>query len=458
MNLTEAFKALEMLNEETFKVSDDGIEKLKQFRDDDDISDEIEIIDTEAETEEELQDSYVGKVILDCAVCHSKLYKNKDEVVLNDDETLANVDEECPYCHTPEGFKIIGEVAEFESADEDDDDDSNEVEEVETEDEEEIKEEGLKEGIFGFGKKKKNKESEKSASNKNEYEQVEIKGEQFWYFPNEKVYRKSMNPNGKEFTRAEAEAYAQKTNDNYKKYGGSKTTSISSSRDDFDPENSWAKRYKRGEFREKFENNKLKEGINDMSFETDDTRVSMTSDESGRVTVTTEPVDAPESGDEVIEPISAETESEIGSGEEEVVSDGDEEFSIEGEEVEAEVDEIDDESFDELGEAYLKKVYENVESYSTTSSKVEDDKIVVEGVITFKSGAKKRTSFMFEAKDCTRDGNFRIIGENLNLKNGKSAYSIRGKISNKKFVCESLRYRYTNANNKSSIAYVGKRV
>ena len=36
--------------------------------------------------------------------------------------TIANIGEECPYCYTSDGFKVIGEVAPFADKDEDDDD------------------------------------------------------------------------------------------------------------------------------------------------------------------------------------------------------------------------------------------------------------------------------------------------------------------------------------------------
>ena len=91
MNLVEAFKALNALNEDTFTISDDGINKLSQFEQSDDLTDEISVIDPEAETEDDFQDSYVGKVILDCIVCHSKLYKDKEEVEIDEEEQLANV-------------------------------------------------------------------------------------------------------------------------------------------------------------------------------------------------------------------------------------------------------------------------------------------------------------------------------------------------------------------------------
>ena len=109
--IIEAFKALDCLNEETFAISDDGINKLAQFEQSDDLSDDITVYDMDAETEDDLEDSYVGKVILDCCVCHSKIYKDKSEVSIDEEQGIANIDMECPYCYSQEGFKVIGEVA-----------------------------------------------------------------------------------------------------------------------------------------------------------------------------------------------------------------------------------------------------------------------------------------------------------------------------------------------------------
>lgn len=131
MKLFEAFEALDALNEETFAVSDDGVEKLDTFMQDNEDSDDIvDVIDPEAETEEDIQDSYVGKVILDCSVCHSKIYKDKTDVTIDEEQQLANVGEDCPYCYTSDGFKVIGEVAPFADKDEEIDDVKEEEEEV----------------------------------------------------------------------------------------------------------------------------------------------------------------------------------------------------------------------------------------------------------------------------------------------------------------------------------------
>ena len=146
--LTEAFKKLEILDEEDFNLSDkQDIEKLQNFENDEP-EDTIEIMqmdfDDEVPEEEPESETHMGDVIFDCPVCHSKIYKNPDEVVIDDVEQLANVGEECPYCFTTDGFNIVGQVAPYKPEDEvkvevEDkiEDDNDEVEEEEKEEVEE---------------------------------------------------------------------------------------------------------------------------------------------------------------------------------------------------------------------------------------------------------------------------------------------------------------------------------
>ena len=117
--LTEAFQSLKELSEDVFDLSADGITALNDLVKDNENNDgEIEnIIDPVATTEEELQDSYIGKVILDCSICQSKIYKDPSEVTIGEDGELANVGEECPYCQSSDGYKIIGEVAPYSETD-----------------------------------------------------------------------------------------------------------------------------------------------------------------------------------------------------------------------------------------------------------------------------------------------------------------------------------------------------
>ena len=127
--LGKAFKAFDELNEELFDVTDDGIHALDKFYDGDN-TDVIAVIDADAEEEEDLKDSYVGKVILECPVCESMIYKDTDDIHIDEDASeLVNVEEECPCCHTVGGFHIIGTVAPYgEEKKEDEDEEEVEVE------------------------------------------------------------------------------------------------------------------------------------------------------------------------------------------------------------------------------------------------------------------------------------------------------------------------------------------
>ena len=92
--LNEAFKKLDALNEDTFDLTSDGIEELKDFKETDKVDDTVFIIDPEAKDEDELEDSYIGKIILECDVCHSLIYKDKEDVHVDDETQEANADEE----------------------------------------------------------------------------------------------------------------------------------------------------------------------------------------------------------------------------------------------------------------------------------------------------------------------------------------------------------------------------
>ena len=136
--LTEAFKELKMLNEEDYNLNNkDEIEDMHDtvFNQLDDKS--IDIIDPNAQSVDDLEDSYVGKVILDCDVCHSKIYKDPSEVIIDDESSLANIDEECPYCYSTDGYKIIGEVASYDGASLEDDEDKDDEDDTEEDDTEE---------------------------------------------------------------------------------------------------------------------------------------------------------------------------------------------------------------------------------------------------------------------------------------------------------------------------------
>jgi len=109
------------------------------------------------------------------------------------------------------------------------------------------------------------------------------------------------------------------------------------------------------------------------------------------------------------------------------------------------IEDIDENRFDKLINQYLISTYNNVESYSTTSGKVDNDNniVVLEGVIKYKSGKEKPTSFKFEAKSSTRSGRLRFVGINETLTKSRNAFSLFGRVSKSGCLrCESMNYSY----------------
>ena len=155
--LTEAFKQMELLESEQFSFDKDGAAKLGNFLDDDMLSDFEAIIDPEAETKEELKDSYMGNVICRCPICRSLIYRDPEAIVIDEKEQLANLEEPCPYCFEHGGFEIVGQVAPYEEVTVEGADEGTKVEvdgqeidiDSETkEDREEILDESLNEGTI----------------------------------------------------------------------------------------------------------------------------------------------------------------------------------------------------------------------------------------------------------------------------------------------------------------------
>ena len=354
--LTEAFKELNLLEEETFNLNSD--EDQADFRElvasDDDV---INIIDDDAETEEELEDSYVGKVVLDCDVCHSKIYKNPDEVIVSDDDTHANEGEECPYCYSTDGYKIIGQIEPYEEEAElkvEVEDKDGDDEEIEIEDDEQV---------------------------------------------DESLKKKSCK-----------------------------------------------------DCKEGCKDEELKEGFENVELETEDKIIKVSEEEKPEI---------PDA--EMIAPLDDEAKIEITDSTEEANDDEgaldieseDEVSDDEGEFIDQDFDEFEEDEFDELGESYLKKVYGNVDSFKTSKVSVKGNTLKLEGIIKFNSGNKKNTTFLFEAKDITKKGKIRFMGENLQISRGKKSFTLVGNVKDNKLIAESLNYNYRtkNENGKSIRLY-----
>jgi hypothetical protein len=108
--------------------------------------------------------------------------------------------------------------------------------------------------------------------------------------------------------------------------------------------------------------------------------------------------------------------------------------------VDEDFEELDDD-FDNHVTEYLKEVYSNIKSYSSTNCTTSGKKLVIEGIIKFQSGKEKTTRFTFDA---SRRINNKLVfrGMNEGLTSEKSAFRLACKTDNKKLIMESLSYSY----------------
>lgn len=552
--LNEAFKKLSLLNEETFDTSLTGLNQLSDFMDKDASDDVVKVIDTEAEFEDEVQDSYIGKVITNCNVCHSHIFENKDEIVI-DEDGLVNAEKPCPYCGEQAGFTIVGEITPYvKETEEPEADPTVEVDGTPVEDNTFTSEDPVDESVLGtiglaagaglvggaasaVGKHvtskilgasddaEKDEKEEKEPleegiggalvggalgaaagkgivgkavgtvagavagshiQNKLAEEELDEAGAAVLDRPREKDLTKIQGTIADVLINHSAEIDACGANETAVK---DCITRILSSDEVKTPEAAqeairiinkcrgpklWStigtymsglKVASSSKYARRRLDASLEEDVNNVNVETDDSIVNIHSEDGGKVTVSTEPKTPETTGDEAIGPLSDETLADIESANgltddttvEEPV-DGEvapeEEVPAEGEE-EMDIDEVDETALDELGESYLKEVYENVDSFKTSNVSSTDTHLVVEGVIKFKSGATKKTGFIFEAHSVTPDGKVRFTGKNEHFSRGAKSFILTGKIENKKLISESFTYNYRakTADGKSNRIY-----
>ena len=528
--LNEAFKQLEMLNEEEFNLNDkDAVKDMKDFMGID-VDDSVEVIDPNAETEDDLEDSYVGKVILDCVVCHSKQYKDPNEVVIDDGE-LANVGEECPFCYTSDGFKVVGQVAPFDESDEDDDDqdedddydededDDSEFEswrnriqeclkrlnEAEMSDEDKADSEVLRNiyyktqqranaaltpdekavlAKYGLSRDSGTKNIVDKDWNRlvqrrrgQDSDKVNLADRARKMGPREKnnkdlylAFRSSDTTDSHDARGRYRQTYQrqrniansanmeepvqQMKNALYSRnFADKQLNSIDANAEDrrqkeinrhndamaaIDKDAKW-RRKTYSDSKEthqktidKLLKRKTDESLERVEVETDDQVLSMSQDDTGKLTVSSTPVET------TIVPVSDETQQDIELHTDDVNA---EDAELNSENDALDIDDFDEQSFDELGEGYLKRVYENVDKYKTTAVKTSGKKLTVEGLITFKSGNTKNTQFIFEAKS-NKNNSFKFVGENAQISRGKKSFAISGSLNNKQLVVESFNYNY----------------
>lgn len=479
--ITEAFKRFNLLEEvEDIPLNAAGIEELRSFMDEagvDPDDEVIEIYDLEAQAEDELKQSYLGKAILECKVCHSYIFEDRENIGM-DLEGNCCTDIECPYCLSTDGFIVIGEVAPYnkEESEEllaDPEEESEDLQEVDVEgaaddvDEEDLVEESLDdqeadddehkdeaeekidEGIIDSGKKA----LKAGVSAAIDSVKSDILGESCEDKIDEACQKEEleeeMKLDGVEELYDNDEIRGVEELEGSDKMEGSEDIEGDKHKD---PINEGCE----DKVEESCDSKKMDESIEDVSVTTEDEVMTMATKDDGGVVIETTPKDdfmgTPEelSGEEMIVPMSDDSEVEVEAAiDANSIEDGEEDddfASIENEMAEEEFpidefEEFDEESFNGLGESYLKSCYENVTGFKTSNVSSKDNKLFIEGVIKFDSGNEKKTNFVFESV-----GDYKFEGYNEQISRGKKTFKLTGSMNDKKLVCESLNYNYRSKN------------
>ena len=87
------------------------VEEGKKFMEEDDDEHIEQVVDVDANTVEELKDSYVGNVLLRCPVCKTPIFKKPELLEKQEDTEIYNVGETCPHCGSKDGFELVGQIA-----------------------------------------------------------------------------------------------------------------------------------------------------------------------------------------------------------------------------------------------------------------------------------------------------------------------------------------------------------
>ena len=535
MNLMEAFKALDKLNEDVFTVDTDGIKKLQDFVQNDDTVDELDVFNLDAEPDTVIDENecHVGDAILDCCICHSKIFKPVAEVVVDEESQVANKGEECPYCYSVEGYKVVGEVklaeevAEAEEAGLEEDIDevniSTDDVDIEVEDKED---EALEEDIDEVNVSTDDVEIEiedKEESDEESKEEIEIDEESEevteavdlaakdntvagilrqhmdelssifdpnelrnkvieivdsseiadkpvadklkralfskksvgallstigTYLTGEKVvktgkYAKAAKneSKGKYFKESEEESKEETIGDKLKKYQMwvdydmehygkvSETTQkiideagLQLIKDQYGDYEVSVGSYKAESFKRSRKGKYVKEGLDSIEITSDDLTVSIETDDDEK--------EAEEVAAVIEEPCEE-------CAEEQVVAPVDEETKAE---IELDVDDIDEDAIEDAVEECLTESFGNVKLFKCSNLTSRKNRLIVEGIIGFKSGKKKNTSFVFRPSLKT-ESVVKFKGYNKDLKESVKSITLNCKKSGKKVIAESLKVK-----------------
>lgn len=349
------------------------------------------VVDTDAETVDDLKTNYVGKLILQCPTCKTFIYKNKEDV--NEDEAsgLCNVGEQCPNCKSDSGWVLSGQVAPIPT---DADGKIPDIDDLPKENDNE----DIPNDEVGSNEDEIDRQDEDGIDNidaSNEDEEEEVKESLNKPLKEDYDDIEGFEPDDRCVYLFAAESITNKDLDTARAYGLEPLGINIFERSDYTEYNL----VMRGTYED------LKDYCDDyLGYEMHPDYLYHEEDFGGNIDI----------------PLGSEDE------------------------VDVDISDVDEKLFENLVNKFLNEVYENVDHFTLNEGKIDDEHgtLKLEGTITFKSGKTKNTTFLFEGVEVAKNGKIRFNGLNETFSKSNKAFRLTTSLKEGKLLAESLIYEF----------------
>lgn len=408
-NLKEAFNrksGFDIINEEYYSINDAN--ELKEAQEDREaevakakLARIEKIVDLDAESEEDIAPTYVGKVIIQCPQCMTLFYKNPEDIEKSEeDPEKVNIGEKCQHCGNEEGYMLIGKVA------------AEKPEELPEETSEKpVEDPALADAELPVGDEVPTEE-DKGQSTEETQPAEETSTEDDLSELDLPAEETEEEPKEEEKSEEEEE----------KKEESLESTDKESLNED-------TKKLSNGKYANVGDDGKVDSGTFKTKKEADAQRKAMYA--NGYSEDLDSDLDKLLNTPEFKTPISDKEVKSYFEGLDEA-------------EEEIEIEDLDEKALDKHICEYLTRTYPKIKNYYTEDCCMDDDKLIVKGIIVYttKKGDKERpTEFSF-CPDCTDEkGNIKFIGCNKDICD-QDAFNLDGHVKDKCLVIESLSYKY----------------
>ena len=440
------------LAEDVFDISGtEGLEDAQDMREEEVAQAKLarieQIVDLDAKTPDEVLPSYIGKYVVQCPQCMTLFYKDKEDLVPEnqpaegEEEKLevgdtVNVEEKCQHCGNASGYTLVGKIGELEqpteeSASEEVPAEEAPIEEVPAEGEETPAEENTETTEEAATEETPTEETEDNFNLDDLFAETDTE---------EKESEEKKEEKKESFTKQNPKAI--KLAEDYDTWDLVNNNLSEEFEDDDEEDLGETSLTEEGPSfgvisdPEKIDDSVafLKQIVGEAQQVNVDLATESLEDDAAEAGVLTEDDEQDQVPGEVD---TAEAARKLLS-----TMKAAESFSGTASDVEAEAEELNEAALNNVITESLVNVYDNVASFTATNCEFTDSSFIVEGIITFKSGATKDTKYVFTSATEYPNNKILFEGYNKSLCSDGGSFTLTTKLVDKVLNTASLSYKY----------------